>query len=150
MDAKGQRNIEQWEAVIEERDRLRVLVNALKNTIERNEHVAAEAVAIGMVKLESAEMGAAVMRDCLERLRVAAILAKVTRKEIREEWPAKIEVALSKNAGMVGLAVLESGINFRHAYGSESDPDGEKERKLFRVFATQIDEYELLETADEP
>ena len=143
--SKKKPNSEQWEAVLAERDELRRKLRAAAVLLKHNEEVAAEAVAVVMVKLEHLEMNAAIMRDCLERLRVAAILKKVTRKEIRDEWPAKIEVALSHNAGKVGLAILESGINFRHAYGAAGDLDGTKERKLFRVFATQIDEYELLE-----
>ena len=142
MDAT---NKEQWEAVLEERDKLRAAVINLKEALIEREHVAAQAVALEMVRVESLEMSSAIMRGCLERLRVGASLKKVTRKEIKEEWPAKIDVALSSNAGMVGLAVLESGVNFRHAYGAVGDLDGEQERKLFRVFATQIDEYELLE-----
>jgi hypothetical protein len=138
-------NAEQWEAVIAERDELRSKLQAAAVLLKHNEEVAAEAVAVVMIKLEHLEMNSAIMRDCLERLRVAAILKKVSRKEIMAEWPAKIEVATSHNAGMVGLAILESGINFRHAYGAAGDLDGTKERKLFRVFATQIDEYELLE-----
>ena len=146
MEAKNKKpNNEQWEAVIIERDELRKRVKELTEILRENERVAVEAVAAEMVKLEHLEMNAAIMRECLERLRVGAILRKVTRKEIRDEWPAKIVVALSHNAGMVGQAVLEAGINFRHAYGAAGDLDGTKERKLFRIFATQIDEYELLE-----
>jgi hypothetical protein len=146
MEAKKKKpNPEQWEAVITERDELRKKLRGAAVLLKHNEEVAAEAVAAVMVKLEHLEMNSAIMRACLERLRVDASLKEVTRKEIRAEWPAKIEVALSHNAGKVGLAILEAGVNFRHAYGAEGDLDGNKERKLFRVLATQIDEYELLE-----
>ena len=150
MEARMRKNAEQCEAVLEERDRLRKSVLALKEIIIEREHVAAQAVALEMLRSEKLEMDAALMRNCLERLRVDAMLKNVTRKEIREIWPDRISVSLASNSGKVGLAVLASGINFRHAYGAAGDLDGEIERKAFRVFATQIDEYELLESPNEP
>jgi hypothetical protein len=150
MEARAKKNKEQCEAVLEERDRLRKSVIELKESIVEREHIAAQAIAFEMLRSEKLEMDAALMRNCLERLRVAAGDKSVTRKEIREVWPDRISVALAANSGKVGLAVLASGVNFRHAYGAAGDLDGETERKSFRIFATQIDEYELLESPNEP